>query len=115
MFVEQRSYTMAPGRIHEYLTLYEEHGMPIQLQYLPLMLGYYSSEIGDLNVAVHLWGHESLDAREANRTAMRADPAFKRYWEMVRPLIASQRTQILRPAPFFVDRLHNIVAAVRCP
>lgn len=109
MWVEERCYRVHPGDVHTYLSLYETVGMKVQLQYLPLMLGYYSSELGDLNEIVHLWGHTSLDAREANRQRMRADPAFKAYWAQVRPLIQQQRTRILRPAPFFVPRLEAMV------
>ena len=29
MFVEQRCYMAPPGRIHDYLTLYAEQGMPV--------------------------------------------------------------------------------------
>lgn len=111
MWVEERTYRVHPGDVHAYLALYEAVGMPVQLQYLPHMLGYYSSELGDLNEIVHLWGHASLDEREANRQRMRADPAFKAYWAQVRPLIQQQRTRILRPAPFFVPRLQAMLRA----
>ena len=105
MFVEQRTYQVLPGRINEYLTLYEAKGLVPQSRHLKCMLGYYASEIGDLNEIVHIWGHESLDARERNREAMRADPDFAAYWQEVRGIIVAQRTRILKPAPFFVDRL----------
>lgn len=109
MFVELRSYRLLPGSAADYFALYEAKGMRIQLQYLPTMFGYYQSEIGDLNQAVHLWGHESLDARETNRARMRSDPAFKAYWNEVRPLILEQKNQILRAAPFFEERLAEMM------
>lgn len=111
MFVEERCYRLLPGAAQDYLLLYERRGMAVQRRYLPTMLGYYLSEIGDLNEIVHLWGHDSLDAREANRHAMRQDPDFQAYWSAVRPLIVRQKTRILRPAPFFVDALRRMAAA----
>lgn len=105
MFVEQRAYQLLPGVGPEYLELYERKGMQAQLRYLPLMMGYYLSEIGDLNEIVHMWLHESLDAREANRARMRADPDFNAFWTEASKLIVRQRTRILKPAPFFEPRL----------
>jgi hypothetical protein len=113
MFVEERIYTLKPGCIGEYFALYESKGMAPQLRYLNVMLGYYASEVGDLNEVVHLWGHESLDARDANRDRMRADPEFQKYWQEVRQLIVAQRTRILKPAPFFQDKLSEMIAVSR--
>jgi hypothetical protein len=105
MYVEERTYQLLPGRGAEYFRLYQARGMAVQARYLPTMLGYYLSEIGDLNEVVHLWLHESLDGREENRARMRADPEFQAYWEEVRGLVVRQRTRILKPAPFFEQRL----------
>lgn len=105
MFVEERVYGLKPGRIPEYFALYEAKGMVPQRRYLPCMLGYYASEMGDLNEVIHLWGHESLDAREFNREQMKADPEFQAYWHEVREIVVAQRTRIMKPAPFFQSRL----------
>lgn len=113
MFVEERCYTLLPGRANDYFTLYAERGMAHQRRYVDCLLGYYSSEIGDLNEVVHLWGHTSLDAREANRARMRADPDFQAYWHDVRALIVKQRSRILRPAPFFTDTLAAMAELAR--
>jgi NIPSNAP len=110
MFVEERIYRVKPGCLGAYFALYEAKGLEPQSRYLSTMLGYYASEIGDLNEAVHLWAHESLDAREANRALMRADPDFQAYWQEVRGLIVEQRNRILKPAPFFEARLRAMTA-----
>jgi hypothetical protein len=109
MYVEERVYTVMPGRIAEYFALYEAKGMIAQQRYIKHMLGYYASEVGDLNEVIHLWVHHSLDAREANREAMKADPEFQAYWQQVRGIITAQRTRIMKPAPFFMDRLVQLV------
>ncbi|MDT0510259.1 NIPSNAP family protein [Novosphingobium sp. MMS21-SN21R] len=111
MYVEQRIYTLKPGCIAQYFSLYETKGMAAQARYLPNMLGYYASEVGDLNEVIHLWGHDSLDGREANREKMRADQEFQAYWQEVRQIIVRQRTLIMKPAPFFVDRLARMMSA----
>ena len=63
MIVEQRTYTTHPGKWREYLALYEQEGLQIQRQILGRMVGYYYSDIGDLNQVVHLWAYEDLNER----------------------------------------------------
>jgi hypothetical protein len=109
MIVEERVYTVKPGRTGEYLALYEARGMIPQQRYIKHMLGYYAAEIGDLNEIIHIWAHESLDARDRNREAMRADPEFAAYWRDVRDIVVAQRTRIMKPAPFFSERLSRLV------
>lgn len=109
MYVEERVYTVKPGRIAEYFALYEAKGMIPQQRYIKHMLGYYASEVGDLNEVIHLWAHESLDARDNNRELMKADPEFAAYWREVREIVVGQRTRIMKPAPFFKDRLQQLV------
>jgi hypothetical protein len=112
MYVEERIYRVLPGRLGDYFALYEQRGLGPQSRYLGTMLGYYASELGELNEAVHLWVHDSLDAREENRARMRADPEFQAYWHEVRGLIVDQRSRIMKPAPFFAGRLHHLVQAI---
>jgi len=115
MYVEERVYTVMPGRIAEYLALYEAKGMIPQQRYIKHMLGYYASEIGDLNEVIHMWVHESLDARDLNREAMKADPEFAAYWREVRGIVVAQRTRIMKPAPFFRDRLQRLLEICQQP
>lgn len=101
MIVEQRTYTTHPGRVREYLALYEAEGMAIQLRLLGRMVGYYRSEFGALNQAIHLWAYDDLNDRERRRAAMLADTDFQAYVRKMLPLLVSQESRILVPAPFF--------------
>ena len=38
--------------------------MKVQLKHLPHMVGYYVTEIGRLNLVVHLWAYDDLNQRE---------------------------------------------------
>jgi hypothetical protein len=102
VLIEQRTYTTLPGRLRDYLALYEAEALAIQLRHLGRLVGYYMSEIGDLNQVVHLWAYESLDERSERRAAMLADEGFKRYLARMLPLLVRQESRILRPAQFFV-------------
>lgn len=101
MLVELRTYTTQPGRLRDYLALYEAEGLAIQRRILGRLVGYYRSEIGELNQVLHLWAYSDLNEREQRRAALLADPQFKAYVQKMLPLLQSQDSRILAPAPFF--------------
>ena len=111
MYVEERMYLLHPGKAPEYFKLYETEGMPTQLKHLPHLVGYYLSEVGVQNLVVHMWAYDDLNQREKCRASMQADPAWQAYVGKVRPLIISQDTRIMKPAPFFKARLEKMLAA----
>jgi NIPSNAP protein len=111
MYVEERTYTLKPGTVAEYLKHYQSEGMAVQLRHLPHMVGYYFTEVGALNCIVHLWAYESLDDREKRRAAMQADPAWQAYLPKIRPLMERQDTRLMKCAPFFVERLKKMLKA----
>ncbi len=49
MIVEERTYTMQPGKAAEWLAFYGERGLPIQQRLLGRLIGFFTSEIGTLN------------------------------------------------------------------
>jgi NIPSNAP len=113
MYVEERIYRLKIGAVPEYCRNYEQFGMAVQLRHLPHMVGYYVTEVGGLNSMVHLWAYDSLDQREKCRAAMQADPDWQAYLVKSRPLMESQESRIMKAAPFFLDRLKKMLAAVK--
>ena len=113
MYVEERVYTVQPGKSAEYLKNYEELGMKAQLRHLPHMLGYYFTEVGQLNLIVHQWAYDDLNQRDKCRAAMTTDPDWQAYLAKNRPLIVSQESRIMKCAPFFVERLKKMLAATK--
>jgi len=113
MYVEERIYTLQVGAAAQYFKNYEESGMKVQLRHLPHMVGYYVTESGPLNLVVHLWAYDDLNQRDKCRAAMQADPEWHAYLAKNRPFILSQDTRIMKCAPFFVDRLKKMLAAVK--
>ncbi len=79
MLVDLRTYTMVPGRLKAFLTLYEAEGLPIQIRHLGRPIGYFTTETGTHNQVVHLWGYENMADRERRRDAMEADPEWASY------------------------------------
>lgn len=100
MIVEQRTYTLHPGKQQEFLSLVEKRGLAIQLPVLGNLVGYFSTDIGDLNQVVHLWGFADLNDREVRRNRLAALRAWQDFVPSVLPLIQQMKTQILKPASF---------------
>lgn len=100
MIVEERIYTLHPGKVAEMVKLYGEEGLALQQRYLGKFIGYFSTETGNLNQVVFMWGYESLDDRAARRERMAQDPEWRRYLQKVTQLTVTQENRILKPAPF---------------
>jgi len=113
MYVEERMYTLQVGTAAQYFKNYEEFGMKVQLKHLPNMVGYYTTEVGELNVVIHLWAYDDLNERDRRRAAMQADPEWHAYLSKNRPFMISQETRIMKCAPFFVERLKKMLAATK--
>ena len=111
MIVEERMYTLHPGKVPEYLKAYKEEGMAIQKRILGGMFGYFSTEVGTQNQIVHMWAYESFEEREKRRAQMASDAGWLAYTAKIRPFISFQETRIMKPAPFFVDALRKMLAA----
>jgi len=98
MFVEQRIYSLVPGGTAEYIKIYEECGRAVQERILGPMLGYYTSDIGELNQLVYFWPFDSMDERTRRRTELMADADFKVFRGRIRHLVVKQENTVLVPA-----------------
>jgi len=100
VIVEQRTYTLHPGKMKDYLRLFDEEGFAIYKATLGNVIGVFSTEIGPLNQLVVMAGYSDLNDRMARRAALAVDPAWGAYAAKVRPMIVSQESRILVPAAF---------------
>lgn len=98
--IEERHYRMKPGMAGKFAANYQENGLPLQLEYLQDFLGYFITEVGELNGVVALWGFDSMDDRAARREAMMRDPRWQTYLDSALPMIDHQQTRFLRPVDF---------------
>jgi hypothetical protein len=102
MIIDHRTYWVKPGKVNDYLTLYQTEALPLQLKYLGHCVGWYvSNDIGPLSQLVHMWAYEDLADREARRAKLAADPAWPPFLERALPLLDRMENKILRPVPFF--------------
>ena len=100
MIYDMRTYTVHPGKTREYLEIYERDALPVQLEHLGNLIGYFTSEVGPLNKIVHIWAYESWTDRETRREQMWSDPRFNEAAKKLYPLIQAQEDVILKGTPF---------------
>ena len=81
--------------------MYEQEGLQIQQRVLGRMVGYYYTDIGELNQIVHMWAYEDLADRSQRRATLGKDANWQAYVVKMLPLLQSQASKILVPAPFF--------------
>ena len=100
MIIDHRTYTVAHGRMEEYLERYQRMALPVQLRHLGRLLGFFVSDIGPLNQVVHLWAYDSLADREERRARMADDPDWRAYLEVNAGIFVHQDIKILKPTRF---------------
>ncbi|WP_142781771.1 NIPSNAP family protein [Agrobacterium sp. T29] len=107
MIYDHRTYTVAHGKMKEYLHRYETIALPISLRHLGPLVGFWTSEIGPLNQVIHIWQYDSMQDREDRRARMYADPEWQEFLKLNAGTFVQQEVKILKPAAF-----HRPVAAV---
>ncbi|MBV6306895.1 NIPSNAP family protein [Candidimonas humi] len=100
MIFEHRTYTVAHGQMESYLARYEQFALPLQMQHLGRLLGFFVSEIGPLNQVLHIWVYDDMADRERRRAALDADPAWHEFKRINRGTFVAQEVKIMRAAPF---------------
>src|SRR5687767_14909422 len=86
MLFEMRTYQLPPSRLKDYLAIYAEKGKAIQCEVLGNLVGCYTTEFGDLNQVIFIWGYSSFEDRLRRRDALAALPAWQAYVAEVGPL-----------------------------
>jgi hypothetical protein len=89
MICEYRSYRLQPGRLQEYVGLFQAHSGVLDLL-RPHLHGFWTAESGRLNVVHHLWRYESRQARANARAAIAAAPFTPKFFAAVTPLLQAQ-------------------------
>jgi hypothetical protein len=102
MYYELRTYTLDPLKMADWLALYQSHALAVQSEHLGKLVGFFTSEFGEVNQVVHVWAYTSLDDRMQRRAAMAADPRWAEFSQRNRELGAVLRLQsrLMRPTGF---------------
>ncbi|MCX2888302.1 MULTISPECIES: NIPSNAP family protein [Pseudomonas] len=100
MLIEQRTYQLKPGAMHEFLRAYQEEGLPIQGEALGNLIGYFKPETGDINRVIQLWGYASFEDRAQRRAALSNDPKWRAFLGKNAHMVEAQQVELLSAAPF---------------
>ncbi|WP_067217478.1 NIPSNAP family protein [Stappia indica] len=100
MIYEERTYSLVPGKVGDYLERFERDGLAIQTRFLGDLKGYFTTESGALNQVVHIWRFESFEDRARRRAQLWSDPEWIAYADGVLPLITSMENRFLQPTRF---------------
>jgi hypothetical protein len=100
MIVEMRTYSLKSGSLGEWLRLYEERGLPVHKQILGNLIGYFNTEIGDINEVIHMWGFDSFEDRQRRRGILSQNADWRDFLSLALPLIQTQQIKLLNCATF---------------
>lgn len=100
MIIEERIYTIRPGRLGEMIAAYRQYGLEPQTRILGNLLGYFTTEIGPLSTLVHMWGYEDLSERERRRVELVGNADWQKYLQICTPMIVTMDNRILTPLDF---------------
>jgi NIPSNAP len=102
MIYEMRTYTFKPVCVPNWLALYRAEALPVQNEYLGDLVGFFTTEIGNVNQVVHIWRFEGLDDRAKRRDLMATDTRWQEFVLKVRTLdvLVSMESKILKPTDF---------------
>jgi hypothetical protein len=95
MIVEMRTYNVVPGQLQSLEERLAE-ALPARAQLSP-MAGFFRTEIGTLNQAIHLWPYESF----AERSRIQGEAMKLPTWPpKIAAMVGELQSEIYAPAPF---------------
>jgi hypothetical protein len=100
MIVDERTYRIHPGKLDEFIAIFEQHGLPVQRRILGNLIGYFTTDVGELNCIVQLWGYESMEDRSRRRKQLFGDPEWAAYRTMNTHMIQDMSNRILVSTSF---------------
>lgn len=100
MIIDERTYDLHPGKLKEWMAIYQEFGLPVQSRILGGLVGFFTIDVGTVNQIVHLWRYDSHAERERRRAELAANADWQDYLAKSTPLVQRMRNRILTPLPF---------------
>lgn len=79
MIYDHRTYTVRPGTMPKQMALYKEYGYAPQTRHLGQPVLHATTEVGNINIFVHVWAYKDVAERAEKRAAMAADPDWQLY------------------------------------
>ena len=100
MIIELRTYTIKPGEVKNFINIYDKEIREIHTKILGNQLGFFYTEIGNVNEVVHLYGYQSFEDRKKRREILAKNQEFQSYVTKVANLVVDMKNQLLNPTDF---------------
>lgn len=100
MIIDLRTYTALPGKLPAFLKIYNEMARPIQWPLLGDPIGFFTTEVGELNQVVHMWRYDSQADREQRRAKLAVAPGWTDYLAQATPLLLKMENKLIVPTAF---------------
>ena len=100
MIIELRTYTIKPGEVQNFINIYDKEIRETHTKILGNQLGFFYTEIGNVNEVVHLYGYENFEDRQKRRNILIKTPQFQSYIVKVKGLIVDMKNQLMYPTDF---------------
>lgn len=99
---EKRTYSVDVGQMAEVIRLYSTLGWPALEAggFGTKLVGYFTSDTGELHQLIHLWRFDSDDDRRAHWKRLFENAEFMAFAKQMRPLLRSQEIQLMLAAPW---------------
>jgi hypothetical protein len=99
---EKRTYSVTVGQMPEVMRLYASQGWPALEAggFAANLIGYFTSDTGELHQLIHLWRFDSDDARRAHWKRLYEHAEFMAFAKQLRPLLRSQEVQLMLATPW---------------
>ena len=99
---ELRTYQIYVGQMTEVIQVYRDFGLPALEKggFDAKLVGYFTSDTGELHQLVHLWKFDDDADRRNFWSGLFNNEDFMVFAGKIRPLIMSQKNQLLQAAPW---------------
>src|SRR5437762_11788273 len=95
MIYELRTYTVKPGTLGDMVKAASPVSRGIRGDDFGKLEGYWLTEIGPLNQALHMWSYNSCEERARLRAALASNPRWTgEYVPLVRPPLIGQDARL---------------------
>ena len=100
MIIEMRTYTIKPGELQNFINIYDKEIRAVHTKILGNQLGFFYTDVGNVNEVVHMYGYDSYEDRQSRRAILSQNPEFKGYLIKVKDLIVDMKNQLMTPTSF---------------
>jgi hypothetical protein len=95
MIYEERTYTLRPATVSQFIDAYEADGMAAHRRHLGDQIGFFVTDVGTLNQIVQIWSFADMSDRDRRRKALYEDPEWQAFTPVLTRFIVEMENRIL--------------------